>query len=58
VDNFPAVLEALSVKLEMTAIVLGTAEGGTFQTRHNQLGAGHILATVANNLDIVGLHYW
>ena len=52
------VLEALSVHLEMMAHVLGTAEGGTFETRHNHLGAGHILATVAQNLDIVGLHCW
>ena len=44
--------------LEMTALVLGTAEGGTFETCHNHLGAGHILAMVAHNLDIVGLHCW
>jgi len=58
VDDFPAVLEALSVHLEMTAYVLGTAEGGTFETHHNHLGAGHILATVAHNLDIIGLCCW
>jgi len=58
-DDFPAVLEALSVHLEMPALVLGTAEGGTFETRHNHLGAGHILATVAHNLeDILGLRGW
>jgi len=58
VDDFLAVLEALSVHLEMMDLVLCTAEGGTFETRHNHLGAGHILATVAHNLDIVGLHCW
>ena len=57
-DDFPAVLEALSVQLEMTALVLGTAEGGTFETCHNHLGAVHILATVAHNLDTVGLCCW
>jgi len=58
VDDFSAVLEALSVHLEITALVLGTAEGGTFETRHNHVGAGHILAKVAHNLDIVGLRCW
>jgi len=58
VDDFPAVLEALLVHLEMTALVLETAEGGTFETRHNRLGACYILATVAHNLDIVGLCCW
>jgi hypothetical protein len=57
-DDFPAVLEALSVHLEMMALVLGTAEGGTFETRHTHLGAGHILATVADNLNILGLCCW
>jgi len=42
----------------MTALVLGTAAGETFETRHNRLGGGHILATVAHNLDIVGLRWW
>jgi hypothetical protein len=46
------------VHLEMTALVLGTAEGGTFETRHTHLGAGHILATVAHNLDILALCCW
>jgi len=58
VDDSPAVLEALSVHLEMTALVLGTTEGGTLESRHNHLGAGHILAMVAHNLDNVGLHCW
>ena len=57
-DDFPAVLEALSVHPEMTALVLGTAEGGPFETRHNHLGAGHILAMVAHKLDIFGLRCW
>ena len=53
-----AVLEALFVHLEVMALVLGTAEGGTFETRHNHLGAGHNLATVAHNLDVLGLRCW
>jgi len=57
-DDFPAVLEALSVQLEMTALVLETAEGGTFETRHNHLGPGHILAMAAHTLHIVGLRCW
>jgi len=56
-DCFPAVLEALSVHLEMTALVLVTAAGATFETRHNHLGGGHILATVAHNLEIGGLRW-
>jgi len=55
---FPAVLKALSVHLEMTGLALGTAAGEPFETRHNSLGGGHILATVAHNLDIVGLCWW
>jgi hypothetical protein len=54
-DDFPAVQDVLSVHLEMKALVLGTAEGGTFQTRHNHLGAGHIFPTVAHNLHIFHL---
>jgi len=46
------------VHLEMTALVLGTAAGETFETRYNCLGGGHIFATVAHNLDIVGLRWW
>jgi len=49
------VLEALSVHLEMTALVLGTAAVETFEPRHNRLGGGHILVMVAHNLDIVAL---
>jgi len=39
-------------------LVLKTAEGGTFESRHNCLGGGHILATVAHNLDMLGLRWW
>ena len=44
--------------LAKTAIVLEYAERGTFETHHNQLGGGHILATVAYHLDILGLCRW
>jgi len=37
------------------ALVLATAEGETFETCHHHLGAGHIFATVAHNLEILGL---
>ena len=57
-DDILAVLEALSVRLEMTDLVLGTAEGGTFETRHDHLGAAHIFSTVAHNLIIIGLRCW
>jgi hypothetical protein len=47
------------VKLEMMALVLESEEGGTFETHHNHLGAGHILATVVHNMeDILGLRWW
>jgi len=42
----------------MTALGLETAAGETFETCHNHLGGGHILAMVAHTLDIVGLHWW
>ena len=42
----------------MTALALRTAAGESFETCHNRLGGGHILATVAHNLDIVGLRWW
>jgi hypothetical protein len=51
------VLNALWVHLGVIALVLKTVEGGTLQTCHNPHGAGHILATVALNLEILGL-YW
>jgi len=57
-DGFLVVLEALSMHWEMTAILLNTGEGGRVETRHYQLGAGHILAMVAQNLEILGLCCW
>jgi hypothetical protein len=52
-------MEALSVHREWTAVVLGTVAWGTFETRHNHLGAGYIDATVAHNFeDILGLPSW
>jgi len=42
----------------MTALVLGTAAGETMETRHNRLRGGHLLATVAHNMDIIGLCWW
>ena len=56
-DCFLVVLEALLVLLEMMARVLGTAAGETFETRHNHLGGGHILPTVAHNLGNIGLRW-
>ena len=44
--------------LEITALVLGTGAEETFETGHNRFGGGHILATVAHNMDIVGLRWW
>jgi len=52
------VLEVLSVHLELMTLVLKSAEGGTFETYHNHLGAGHILDTVAHYMDILGLRWW
>jgi len=40
------------------AFVLATVEGGTFETHHNHLGAGHILALVPHNFDMIGLRCW
>jgi len=57
-DCFLADLEALLGHFEMTALVLDTATGETFETHHNRLGAGHILATVAHHLDIYCLPWW
>jgi len=50
-----AILEALSVYLNITASVLATAAGVTCETHHNHLRGGHILAMVAHNLEIVSL---
>jgi len=46
------------VHLQMSAHVLGTAVGETFETRYDFLGGGHILPTVAHNLEPVGLIWW
>jgi len=42
----------------MTALVLESMEGGTFEPRHNHLGGSHILATVTHDLHIIGLRWW
>ena len=55
-DYIQAVLEALSVNQELAALVRGTAAGERFEIHHNYLGGGHIIAAVAYNLDIIGLH--
>jgi len=55
---FLAVLEALSVHMEITALVLGTAAGETLETHHNHLGGGHMLTSVASDFVIVGLRWW
>jgi len=57
-DCFLEVVEAMLVRLEMMALVLESADGVTFETHHNHLGGGHILATVAHNLEILGLGWW
>ena len=54
-DYLKAVLEGHSMHLEMTALVLESAEGGTFETCHNHLVRGHILTTEAHTLEILGL---
>ena len=58
VGGFLAVLEARLVHLEVTTVLLDTAVGGSFGTCHSHLGEGHILATVAHNLEIFGLRWW
>jgi len=55
-EYFKVMLEALEVRLEMTAHVLWIAEGGTFDVLHNLLGGIHMLAMMAYNSDILGLH--
>ena len=49
------VLEALEVRLEMMASVLGIAEGGTFEVHYILLGGNRIFAMMAHNLDMRGL---
>jgi len=58
VDCFLAVQEAIAAYLELPVRVLGTSAWETFETLHNLIGGGHILATVAHNVDIVGLCLW
>jgi len=53
---FQAVLEALEVRLEMTAHVLQIDEGGTFEVHRTLLGGYHMLPTMAYDSDIVGSH--
>jgi len=55
-DCFHAVLEALQVPLVMSAHVPWIAEWGIFQVHHNLLGGNHMLAMMAHNSDILGLH--
>ena len=43
--------------LVTTALVLETAAGETIETRHNRHGGGNIVATMAHNLDTVGLRW-
>jgi len=50
-DWILAVWAALDVYLEMTGLVLASAEKGTIETHHNCFGRVHILATVAHNLE-------
>ena len=57
-DCFPAVLDALLVHLEMTALALASTDGGTFETHHHHLGGGHILAPMAHHLEILGMCWW
>ena len=57
-NGVPVVLEVLPVYLKMTALVLESAWGGTFETHHNHLRGGHIIATVAHSLDIFGSRCW
>jgi len=46
------------VHLEITALLLESLEAGSFETHHNQLGGGHILAKVAHNSDILPVRLW
>jgi len=51
------VLEADEVRLDMTAPVQWIAEGGTFEVHHNHLGGSRMVAMMAHNSDIIGLHH-
>jgi len=55
-DSLQVVLDALEVRLEMTAHVLWIAEGGSFEVHHILLGGNHMLATMAHNSDMLGSH--
>jgi hypothetical protein len=44
------------VCLEMMAPVRQIAEGGTFDVHYSHLGGSRILATMAHNSDMLGLH--
>jgi hypothetical protein len=55
-DAFPAVLEVHLIHLEMTTLVLESAEPRTLETRHNCLGGDHILPTMAPNLGSLTWH--
>lgn len=57
-DGFPAVLEALVIHLEMTALLLESVEQRTFETQHIYLGCDHILAAVVHDLEILAWCYW
>jgi hypothetical protein len=50
-----AVLGALSMHLEITAVVLITADERTSDTHHPHLRGSYILAMVTHNLDIIDL---
>jgi len=56
-DCVLAVWKALSVYLDKMAPVLGTGERESFVTCHNCFRTDHILAIVAHNLQIIGLHW-
>jgi hypothetical protein len=47
-----------TLHVEMTARALDSPEGGSSVAHHNHLGGGHNLATVAHNMDILGLGWW
>ena len=56
-DCFQPVLDALEVLLEMKAPVQRIADGGTFEVHHSYLGGSRILAMMAHNCNILGLHH-
>jgi hypothetical protein len=52
---FEGVLVPLMVRLEITAHVLGIAEGGTYEVTHNLRGGNDMVSTMAHYADICGL---